>query len=255
MVLLYRVGDKVFELEEFVNVGRVVSNGSGPNCFYLPRLGISPVEIGEFVGSVARGGSCNVDMLNLTPHNVTHLETSAHILHNGGVAVSSLDLNCFHGLCYLVDLSTGESKGLIEEDSVMTKLRNLELPIQILAIKTPASILPSSYDFSGMDFLALSPALASAVSQFEENGSEIQTLILDLPSVDMENDAELTAHRRFLQIPDGVSEYEDKLGRAVVELAYFGDLKEGYYYCSITPPRIESNAVPVSVALARLIMD
>jgi len=39
-----------------------------------------PYRAGDFVGNVAQGGACNVDIINFTPHgNGTHTECIGHI--------------------------------------------------------------------------------------------------------------------------------------------------------------------------------
>ncbi|NIM14000.1 MAG: hypothetical protein GTO45_18295 [Candidatus Aminicenantes bacterium] len=45
----------------------------------------------------------------------------------------------------------------------------------------------------------------------------------------------------------------DNERRALVELAWFSDLEEGYYYVVITPPRFQANAVSTGVVFQPLV--
>lgn len=251
MGLQYTYNGITYSLTEFKDVGRVVSQETSPNCFYLPQITISPIEEEGFIGDMTQGGTCNVDLLTFTPHNITHLETSAHILAEGGKFVSDIPQVNLTGICYLVDLSQNTEN--ITLNDIKEVLDCIELPISLLAIKTRASLLDPNYDFSGKDFLSLTPEAAKEISQFQLNGEKVSTLLLDLPSADPENDGgKLLAHRAFFEIPPEVHEFTDNTSKAIVELARFNNLEEGYYYCVISPPRIRTNAVPVSVALAML---
>jgi len=247
--LQYTYNRVTYSLTEFKDAGRVVSKETSLNCFHLPQMTISPVEGEGFIGDMTQGGTCNVDLLTFTPHNITHLETSAHILAEGGKFVSDIPQLNLTGICYLADLS--HNTGDITLNDIKEVLDRIKLPISHLAIKTRASLLNTNYDFSGKDFLSITPEAAKEISRFQLNGEKVSILLLDLPSADPENDGgKLLTHRAFFEIPRKVHEFTDKTSKAIVELAHFGDLEEGYYYCVLSPPRIRTNAVPVSVALA-----
>jgi hypothetical protein len=50
------------------------------SAFYLPGIKYQAAESGSFVGSVQRGGSCNVNNIFFSPHgNGTHTECIGHI--------------------------------------------------------------------------------------------------------------------------------------------------------------------------------
>lgn len=230
-----------------------------PNAFHLPPITSKTVEFeGQFTGDVNRGGSCNVDTLQYVPHGLTHLETSAHILGPDAnpPTVKDIPLEKLSGIVFLIDLShLGEEPGqLISWETVRTKLEQNTLPISLLALKTHASLLPQDYDFSGKDFLALAPGTAKGIHDYTVSKSRIQCLILDLPSIDPEKDGgKLLAHRYFFGLPETGFTANDKEKRALVELAWFSDLNEGYYYTAITPPQFETNAVTTGITFRPLV--
>ncbi len=56
-------------------------DGPQPRAFAASAARAHTYEAGGFVGSVARGGSCNVSRLELVPHcNGTHTECVGHII-------------------------------------------------------------------------------------------------------------------------------------------------------------------------------
>jgi hypothetical protein len=51
-----------------------------PQCFYIEQPTFAPLRVGSYVGSVAEGGSCNCEVLTLTPHGQgTHTECVGHL--------------------------------------------------------------------------------------------------------------------------------------------------------------------------------
>lgn len=230
------------------------------NAFHLPGIHSRTVEFeGQFTGDVNRGGSCNVDLLSYVPHGITHLETAAHILSADANPPTVKDIPPGHlsGIAYLMDLTHLEAEpgGQIPWKAIESKLKKNTLPISMLALKTRASFLPAHYDFSGKDFLSLSPEAAKGIHDyaFFTAGSPpvrqpIHCLLLDLPSIDPEADGgKLLAHRNFFGLPMKGHKGEDREKRALAELAWFSDIDEGYYYAAITPPRFQANAVSTGI--------
>lgn len=260
-----------FALGEPLPVSRIVgfgAEGRSPNAFGLPLPERKTLENpGVFVADVERGGSCNVSLLEYCPHGVTHMETSAHVL--GASArppqVRDIPAGFLSGTVFLMDLSAdpGKPGSLIAWETVRAKLETITFPITILAIKTHASLLEESYDFSGKNFTALSPEAAKGIHDylFPPKGSggkapetRINCLILDLPSIDPEQDGgKLAAHRCFFGLPESGFAAEDGEKRALVELARFAGLAEGYYHAEIVPALFGAEAVAVGVVFRPLL--
>ena len=257
-----------FRLGEPRSVSREVlfkPEGISVNAFHLPRIRSRTLESeGQFIGDVKRGGSCNVDLLSYVPHGLTHIETSAHILSPDSNPPTIKDIPPGHlcGIVYLIDLTRlgTEPGGQIPGKEIEIKLRQNTIPISMLALKTRASLLPFDYDFSGKDFLSLSPEAAKEIHDYTFSGSgsfslqqRINCLLLDLPSIDAEADGgKLQAHRNFFGLGGTGHSGEDCEKRALVELAWFSNLNEGYYYGMITPPSFQTHAVSTGIVFRPL---
>ena len=237
------------ELGKPVSVSRIINLNQHSKAFNLPEVTTKPFTYENiFVGDVLQGGSCNVDVLSFCPHNLTHVETSAHILDQSrsNAKIQDIPLDYLQGLVYLIDVSNliKENDTLITKDVITKELKKIYLPVSAIAIKTQSSQLRQDYDFSGKDFVALDELTAKELTNFEFDGQEIKTLILDLPSTDPENDnGKLLAHRAFFKLPREGIDFEDKHKKVIVELAYFKELVQNYYYFIMTPARIQSNAM------------
>lgn len=66
---------------------------------------------------------------------------------------------------------------------------------------------------------------------------DIDLLILDLPSMDKETDNTLSSHKIFFGSDQNVNTQ-----KTIIELAYFQNLEEGYYYYVLTPPILQTDA-------------
>jgi len=265
--ILIRVRDtennlRIFEPGAPVNVSRevrfrpeTVSTGS----FYLPKPKLETFRSGDqFIGDVDKGGSCNVDIITYVPHNVTHAETSSHVTRYGenAVTLNKIPAEYLTGIALLIDLSDlpDEPGSLISRQHIESKLEQNNLPITMLAVKTGASGLPADYDFSGKNYMAVTPEAAAAVHDYSPGDSRIDCLLLDLPSIDPEEDeGKLSAHRAIFGLPETGHDMTDAEMRLLVELADFSALEEGYYYVVITLPRFETNAAAAGIVFRTLV--
>ena len=255
-----------FSLSDPVSVSRKIVFGpeeASSNAFNLPRPSKRTVEIpGIFVGDMDRGGPCNVEVYSLCPHGVTHIETSAHVTKQSVIAHSILDLSpkFLQGLTYLVDLSDVDrfEKNFIVWDNIKDQLEQVDLPITMLALKTQASLLPEDYNYSEKNFVSIDYKMAEKLRLYSRTmfSERLHTLLLDLPSADPEHDGgSLRAHKEFFAVGnhDSQKQYDSLFPRAIVELAYFGGLSEGYYYCVMTPVQMQIDAIATGILFYPLV--
>lgn len=238
-----------FNLLQPLSISRQLDLTKQSNAFNLPEVKSETFSFEDlFIGDVLQGGSCNVDILSFCPHNLTHIECSSHILNQTlpeTVSMADISLNHLQGLIYVIDLrAIVKDSKLILKEHLEKELAKINLPVTAIALKTPASDLEQNFDFSGKDFLALSKEAAEEINKFSFQGTKITTLILDLPSTDSENDdGKLLAHRTFFEIPETGITFKDTKKKVIVELAYFSEIDQNYYYFIMTPPKIKTNAI------------
>ena len=209
----------------------------GVNCFYAPLFHAEPVTMGDFVGSVAKGGAVNFYNISLNPHgNGTHTEGVGHISEDQ-LSVNEV-LKSFHFVAELVTIHpTKQPSGdrVITREGLRAVVSNPN--VEALIIRTmPNHQGKTSRQYSGTNPPYLDPIAMDWICE-----KEYQHLLIDLPSVDREeDDGKLTAHKRFWTF-DRVR----NTTKTITELIYVPDLAEdGLYLLNLQVASIELDASP-----------
>lgn len=216
-----------------------------PNCFYAPYPEMSPVRAGDFVGSTREGGSVNFFNIKLNPHgNGTHTECVGHIAKQQYSILQSLDR--FHFLAKLVSFF---SIRLDNGDRIiqLAQIKEVLFPgeVEALVIRTlPNAQWKRHHSYSGTNPPYLSH---KAVQYLVDCG--IQHLLVDLPSVDREEDeGQLLAHRAFWKYPDNVREK-----CTISELIYVdNEIKDGLYLLNLQISNFELDVSPSKPVLYKI---
>lgn len=248
------------------------------NCFYAPLFETSPVRAGNFVGATAEGGPVNFLNLKLNPHgNGTHTECVGHIARPEDfetnkkiVFTINQSLKRFHFFAKLATLyPTRQPNG----DRVIS-------PIQIEEILQPGETealilrtMPNDNRKKRMSYSGTNPPYLDpkALDFMVECG--VQHLLLDLPSVDREeDDGLLLSHKAFWCYPNGQRNVknenigEQKLQRRVedfgrknctiTELIYVtNEIKDGLYLLNLQTTALEIDASPSKPVLYKLVRE
>lgn len=231
-----------FRLDHLIDISLPITPEAAPNAFSLPAATFEPFRIGSFVGSVEEGGPVRCDVVTLVPHgNGTHTECVGHIAgRNFTVDVCMQDV---------VDIATLVSVPLAEQggDVVITK-ENLNSAWQdngstTLIIRT----LPNDTTKRTRRWSATNPAYVhiDAMNLIVERG--VRHLMIDLPSVDREEDAgAMVAHRRFWQWPD-----DPRTDCTITELIFVPDTTpDGTYAVMFNVAPFHGDAAPSRPLLA-----
>lgn len=229
--IFIKTNNRTYTLQYPISVSRTIvlnPQYESTGAFHLPSFSTSTFEAGDFVGDLKRGGSCRVDIHSYSPHNFTHIESCAHIDITGNT-LDKIDRKKLSGIVFLADLSS-VSDDFVEWDHLIGKFDYKKL--DALAIKTSASLLPQDHDFTQSDFMAIHQTTAQKLFDMD-----IDLLILDLPSMDKETDNTLSSHKIFFGSDQNVNTQ-----KTIIELAYFQNLEEGYYYYVLTPPILQTDA-------------
>ena len=207
------------------------------NCFYAPLMETSPVVAGDFVGSTAKGGPVNFLNVRLNPHgNGTHTECVGHIAKEPFTINQSL--KNFHFVAKLVSIYPSRD---VNNDRVIHKEHLKEVlqkgEVEALIIRTlPNDDLKLQTKYSGSN-----PPYVhhEAIEYLVSCG--INHLLIDLPSVDREEDGEkLLAHKAFWQYPDNV-----RKNCTISELIYVPNgIKNGLFLLNLQTASFEIDVSP-----------
>lgn len=203
-----------------------------PSAWYVNPVAINPVRMGDWVGAVAEGGSVNFFDISFNPHgNGTHTECYGHI-DKGHQKLHAL-MQEQHGWVYFQRMPLRMESG----DQIM-KLADLRIPSEglpeFVALAADGLAFPAQFSNTNPAYLE-----AELCRYLAEAG--VKHLIIDLPSVDREEDGgALAAHRAFWQYPEATREEA-----TITELAYFPtELAEGFYFLNLQIAPFHNDAAP-----------
>ncbi len=214
----------------------IAINEHGPRAWYVGPPTFEPVMENGFIGSVAQGGAVNFRNISFNPHgHGTHTECFGHI----STEVDSINQNVneFFHWCSLVSVEP-EQQG---EDQVITQklLQSKSIPsyVNALVIRT----LPNTQEKSHKEYSSTNPPYleTSSVDWLVDQG--IEHLLLDIPSVDREEDGgELAGHKAFWKFPKSPRRH-----CTITEFIYAADsIPDSVYILNLQIAAFENDAAP-----------
>lgn len=208
-----------------------------PNCFYAPPVDFWPVEAGSFIGSTTRGGPVNFFNVTFNPHgNGTHTECVGHIAKERYVLRDCLLEAHFRAkLVSLYPQKTTDGDRVLFQGQIEDVLAKNE--VEALIIRTlPNDSLKQRTNYSGANPPYLHHEAARYIAE-----CGVQHLLLDLPSVDREEDGgQLLAHRAFWQYPDAVRKH-----CTITEMIYVpNEIRDGVYLLNLQTASFDLDASP-----------
>ncbi|MCB0712723.1 MAG: cyclase family protein [Ignavibacteriae bacterium] len=215
-----------------------------PNAFYLPRAEAVVAEGGDFIGDTRRGGSCNCETITLNPHgNGTHTECIGHLSTNRIHINNTLRDSFIPALLISVSLEHDpEGNPCITRSTLNSQLSTLNSQLEALIIRTlPNDPSKLNTEWSGHNPPYLAP---DATQLIRELG--VRHLLLDIPSLDREDDPLLTSHRIFWELPEsGQVEANPDDGRTITEMVFVPDeVEDGLYLLNLQVPPFALDAAP-----------
>ena len=231
------------DLSKPIDISLPLSNtDQNPIAWYIEKPVIEPVNLENWVGKVSEGSSTNFNNIFFNPHgHGTHTECLGHIT-NEFYSINQC-LKHFFFMAELVSISPEERNG----DFVITK-NQIE---NSLNGKTPEAIiirtLPNISEKKSKNYSHTNPPylLEEAAIYIREIG--IKHLLIDLPSVDREEDAgKLLAHKAFWNVKNTTMLNEDaRLDSKITELIYVNDsVSNGTYLLNLQITSFENDASP-----------
>jgi arylformamidase len=214
------------------------------NSWYLDDPKISPVQTENFIGAVAKGAPVNFNNIYFNPHaHVTHTEGLGHITKK----VHSVN-QISHPLFYWAQLISVSPEIRDNGDQIITieslesfNIKNVEALI-IRTLPNYREKKQARYSHSNPPFIDVDCA-----KLMEEKG--IQHLLIDLPSVDKEQDGgELAFHHAFWKVPENPNH-----SKTITEFIYVPTYcLDGEYLMNLQVAPIENDASPSRPVLYKI---
>lgn len=211
------------------------ASSSNVNAWYVGPPEIKPVENGTWVGDVNRGGSVNFRNIFFNPHgHGTHTECVGHI-STENYSVNQL-LKTFFFKALVVSVLPKEVNGDLVIYPDQLNAYNLD-GYEAIVIRT----LPNDVAKLHRQYSHTNPAYLDEKTALHIREKGINHLLIDLPSVDREEDGgKLLAHRAFWNYPA-----HTRLDCTITEFIFVPDhVKDGEYLLNLQFAPFENDASP-----------
>ena len=229
---------------EGIDISISLGGISKVNAWYLDDPKITPVQTNDFIGSVVKGAPVNFNNIFFNPHaHVTHTEGLGHIT---SVVYSVNQIS--HPLFYRAQLISVRPERRDNGDQIITieSLKSINIKnIEALIIRT----LPNFREKKNARYSHSNPPYIdiACAKLMEEKG--IQHLLIDLPSVDKEeDDGELAFHHAFWKVPENPNH-----SKTITEFIFVPtDCLDGEYLMNLQVAPIENDASPSRPVLYKI---
>ncbi|MCB9182681.1 MAG: cyclase family protein [Flavobacteriales bacterium] len=222
----------------------------GARAWYVGPVRMEPVRMGEKVFAVKEGAPVNFRDLAFNPHgHGTHTESVGHITPEVHPVGDMLKRYFFTAQLVSVRPETRRAPDQLE-DRVITleQLRGLvnERPPEALVIRT----LPNDQEADRHQWSGTNPCYLQSTACAWLRSIGVKHLLLDLPSVDREEDGGvLAAHHAFWDYPASID-----LERTITELIHVPSaIADGDYLLELQLPHLINDAAPSRPVLYALL--
>lgn len=174
-----------------ISLSHTIRHGEeNPNCFFAPHPEFKPYQSGDFIGSIEHGSPVNFYNIFLNPHgSSTHTECVGHI-KTGYVLKDCLKEHIFLSYVLSVEYETVEDGDRIISD--IERLNQIPDEVDALILRV------TNLDKESLNFSGTNPIFVSKMLISEINRKGVQHLLVEIPSIDKEEDGgKLEGHREF----------------------------------------------------------
>ena len=204
-------------------------------AWYIDPVKIEPVRLGDWVGSVKAGGSVTFNNIFFNPHaHGTHTECVGHISKED----FSINNNLKQFFCLATLLTVTPQKrdeDLVIDANLFEEIKKAKTEaIVIRTLPNTLSKLSTNYSNSNPPYIT-----SEAMQLLVDFG--IKHLLIDLPSVDKEQDGgALAAHHIFWQYPA-----DTRLDATITEFVFVdNEIPDGVYLLNLQVAPFENDASP-----------
>ncbi|SHF93346.1 cyclase family protein [Flavobacterium defluvii] len=228
----------------------LTNTDENPIAWYIEKPVIEPVVFGDWIGKVSEGkSSTNFNNIFFNPHgHGTHTECLGHITNDFYSINQSLKQFFFTAKLITVEPEKIGDDFVITKESIST---SLNVTNEALIIRT----IPNSKDKRSRKYSNTNPPYLSEDAAIFIRESEIQHLLIDLPSVDKEHDeGKLLAHKAFWNVKDTHNLNSDaRLNATITEMIYVPEeIEDGNYILNLQIASFENDASPSKPILYKI---
>ena len=239
----------------------LTNTDENPIAWYIEKPVIEPVIFGDWIGKVSEGkSSTNFNNIFFNPHgHGTHTECLGHITNDFYSINQSLKQFFFFAKLITIEPVKIGDDYVITKEHISTSLNmttegastSLSVTSEALIIRT----LPNQKDKKSKKYSNTNPPYLSEEAAVFIRESEIQHLLIDLPSVDKEHDeGKLLAHKAFWNVKDTHNLNSDaRLNATITEMIYVPDeIEDGNYILNLQIASFENDASPSKPILYKI---
>lgn len=231
------------DLSKPIDISISIKNGNeNLNAWGIEAPQILPVVSGDWTGKVAEGAAVNFNNIRFNPHaHGTHTECLGHITRDFFDVQDSLI--SFFFLAELITIEP-EKQGcdfIITEMQIEKALKNVNS--EAVIIRT----LPNDIDKISRKYSRNNPAFLSAEAAKYLCERGVKHLLIDLPSVDQEEDGgKLAAHKAFWNVKNTTELNSDaRLDATITELVFVSEsIRDGSYLLNLQIAPFSNDATP-----------
>ena len=249
------------DLSKPIDISIPLSNtDKNPIAWYIEKPEIEPVKFGDWIGKVSEGSSTNFNNIFFNPHgHGTHTECLGHITRDF-YSINQC-LKQFFFTAELISITPEDING----DLVITKeqiQRHFVISTQEkshMQIDNPQAIiirtLPNSESKKHKNYSKTNPPYLAEEAAIFVREIGIKHLLIDLPSVDREEDeGKLLAHKAFWNVKDVNNLNDDaRLNCTITEMIFVEDtIQDGNYILNLQIGSFENDASPSKPILFKI---
>ena len=248
------INDFQVNLSKPIDISIPITNtDENPIAWYIDKPVIEPVVFGEWIGNVKNGASTNFNNIFFNPHgHGTHTECLGHITRE----FYSIN-QCLKQFFFLAELVSvvPEKQG---EDFVIT-LESISTALDMPNNKTHEALIirtvPNLESKKSLKYSNTNPPYLDEDAAHFIRKSGIKHLLIDLPSVDREQDeGKLVAHKAFWNVIDvNILNADARLDCTITEMIYVPDeVLDGSYLLNLQIASFENDASPSKPILYKI---
>jgi|TARA_Y100000385_G_scaffold290727_1_gene365109 kynurenine formamidase len=233
------------DLTQPIDISLPLKDGNdNPNAWYVPDVKMEAVVMGDWVGEVKKGGSVNFFNIFFNPHgHGTHTECVGHISKEKESINECVKTYFF--TTQLISIEPTQQDG----DLIITKAQieqAIEPQTESIIIRT----LPNGKDKKNKAYSNTNPPYLEKEAADLLRELDIKHLLIDLPSVDKEQDGgALAAHHAFWNYPNNT-----RMDCSITELIYVpSSITDGHYLLNLSFAPFHNDASPSRPTLYALL--